>query len=187
MSYPDYYKPIPDETNPNAAICTEYELRSIDRYDVRKCNAVDPWPDDVTFYYSGGDLEDWLGNVLGWLILSSRAVAIFDELAGSDIQWLPVTIVNRQTGETIDDYKVLNVLKCLPAMNRELSTYIAYPETPAYSFNVIRLVLDAQQVKGTHLFRLGEQDVIVLISEELCQRLEGIQATGFRYLPIYVR
>lgn len=177
-----YYKLWFDDTWPEAAICTEFDLCGFNEYELTKVKPIQFWPENIKFFFDRGHPEDYLGNALGWLVFSHRIQQALLQANISEVEFLPIMVFNRVTGESVLDYAVVNILVALDALDRQRAKYIDHG--PSAGLVVIKPVLKKTSVEGHNIFRLKEQIVTVIISEKIKNILEAINATGFKYIPI---
>lgn len=93
--------------------------------------------------------------------------------AGADnIDAYPTVIVNPETGETIRDYWLLNVIGMVSSVNLEASEYT---ELGPDLLVIDEIVLDDQRTTGAHICRLLEDPQHIVVSDELAKAIEGSQ------------
>ncbi len=185
-----YYKLMYDYENDADAICAESDdLKGIDRYDVEKGKKIENWP-EITFYYNpeeGSRKTDYLGNDLGWFVISERFKNILQEEKIEGIQYLPINIVNIKTNEKLGNYFVVNVCNLVEALDLDNSVYDVFEidENRKYIL-VVKYALKAELIKGLDIFRLKEEDIPIYVSERFVDTVKKYGMTGFDFLKVKV-
>jgi hypothetical protein len=120
--------------------------------------------------------DDLANNAMVPLI-SPRLSEIVMTIAEKDAQLLPVEIHARD-GE-IRDYRLLNALVSLSAVNRLDSEFSLIPGTDAImSFRRLALIDDC--LDGHHLARCAEYGSYLLVSEQLANAILEARVTGMQ-------
>jgi hypothetical protein len=110
---------------------------------------------------------DLVGNAFGWKIMSERALATIKEFVPeNEIQALTPPMFNIETEEPVGGYYLANCLRIIPALAYQNTSDLVYADRV-----VIR---DSSVPPGTHMFRLAEAPRHWIISEQLWQRLAGL-------------
>ena len=93
------------------------------------------------------------------------------------------SIVCSPNGSIRNDFYTLNFIESFEALDRKLSVYENdpdFPETKVY--RIKRLVLKKKAIpKDVHIFRLGENETEILISESLKEQFEDGNLTGIAF------
>lgn len=178
-----YYKLWFAETG--GAICEEADLKGISRYFIYRPEPVEEWPEGVTFYAEGSPLEDYLfPTVVDWVLISERVKQVLEGLEVEGVQFLPIRVVRKETGEEVPGYYVLHVWRHIPALDEEHTKFIELRDGK-YPERIIAVVaLRWEAIKDVDIFRLKEQDVSIYVSRRVKKRLEEIGATGFKWIPV---
>lgn len=181
-----YFKLSFSDARPEPLVCDVYDIKTVDRYFHVQGEPVSDWPVGVTLYYMFGRPEDYIVNALGWPIVSERVQGVILQLGGAHVQFLPIEIVQKESGIRLPGYSVLNTLAILPALDRDHAVCREVPETPAQPI-VIKPALVETRVSAFHVFRIQEQRSLLFVSEALKGKLERIGTTGmkFRSVPAY--
>jgi hypothetical protein len=85
-------------------------------------------------------------------------------------------------GEVFDSYKAFNIIGAIKCANLAASEYESYPPMPFLEFS--RLVVDPGRSRDMDLFRLGEDPVVILISQRVQAAIAALQPVGIVMRPI---
>lgn len=178
-----YYKLWFKETG--GAICRKADLKGVSEYFIYKPEPMEEWPEGVTFYAEGEPLEDYLfPTVVDWVLISERVKQVLEELGVGGVQFLPIRVVRKETGEEVPGYYVLHVWKHIPALDEEHTMYIE-PKSEKYPEPIIgKVALRKEAIGNADVFRLAEFNVSIYVSRRVKGRLEEIGATGFKWIPV---
>lgn len=190
-----YYKVWVDDSDPLAMICTEWDSQGFDQYRLYEGEWISDWPEGITFYVEGLHPEDYLFSAVNdWISVSERVRQVcedFEECKVKGVQFLPVRVVHKETGEEIGPYWVLNVVQVVEALDWERTRWL-YPEKKDQHkdpiFNIVKEAFRWEPLKRIDVFRLsikGQIGTSVYISQRLKWCLEQAGATkGFKFIPI---
>jgi hypothetical protein len=81
-----------------------------------------------------------------------------------------------------DSYKAVNIIGAIECANLAASEYISHPALPFLEFS--RLVVDPGRSRDMDLFRLGEDPVVILISQRVQAAIAALQPVGIVMRPI---
>ncbi len=123
----------------------------------------------------------WAG--LPYLVFSSpRLREALSSLRVDNIEYYPATITHSQSGETITDYKIANIVGLVACFDWEQSRYELNPSGPTVK-RIDRLVIDEARIPtGLLLFRLQEMRTVTLCDEGLAQGLIKLEITGVDFV-----
>jgi hypothetical protein len=128
-----------------------------------------------------GKRVDFVGNPLGWPIVSPAMLKVFDEFGNSAIQVLRFTAVDSSGKPVLSDYRVMNVLACLEEvidLERSVTSHQRIGTEDA--FNVISPVFRAERIpEATHVFRPKQSLSMLVISEELAEAVVSADLVGY--------
>lgn len=182
----EYFKMLYDYDNDTNAICCESdELYELDRYDVEKGIFINNWDNRITFYYNPqeGDKEtDYLGNDLGWLIISERLKLILENNKITGIQYLPIMIKNKLSSKKLNNYYVANICNLVDALDLEKSVYSILEldeNEKIFSYKVHALM--EEKLKGLDIFKLKEDNVPKFVSKKIVNLIKENDITGFDF------
>jgi hypothetical protein len=186
-----FYEVWFDDSNPLAMMSRDEDLKGVDRWIVYSGVRVEHWPANVTFYVEGKLPEDYLFSALhGWVLVSDRARSEIEKCVDTtNVQFLPVCVVRKESSEEIGRYWLLHTLSLVDALDWERTTWF-HPERkyegeyPA--LDIVQVALNAEALEGIDIFRLRVKGVVkgLYFSERIKQCLERAgTTTGFRFLP----
>jgi hypothetical protein len=183
MKSADYYKLWFEETG--GAVCRKADLKGVSEYFIYQLAPVEEWPRGITFYAEGEPIEDYLfPTMVDWVLISERVKAVLEELKVAGVQFLPIRVVRKKTGEEVPGYYVLHVWKQIPALDEEHTVYLE-PRSEKYPEPIIgKVALRKEAIGNADIFRLAEYDVQIYVSRRVKERLEEIGATGFKWIPV---
>ncbi len=146
-------------------------MYGINRYDLEKGIRIDNWDSNFTFYYKNDNSNfiDYQANTLTWFIISEKMRKLIEEMKCKDIQFLPITIKNENSGEERKDYYVVNVFLTLNDVFDFNSTQFI-GEKPNIGEPLKRVkfyAINEKKINDFHLFKIQENPSILFISEEL--------------------
>ena len=110
-------------------------------------------------------------------IVSSRVAETLAEIAGGNVERIPVTVEGDGR-----DWEIINPLPHLDAIDHSKSHVCYYPLSHSDATragmpqSVDHLILDPTKIHGEHLFRLKEWVVILIASERVLDALVSIDA-----------
>jgi len=185
MKQADYYKLWFDESDPQAMICKKADLQGMSEYFIYRPEPVEDWPEGITFYAEGEHAEDYLfPTVVDWVLISERVKQVLEELGVEGVQFLPIRVVRKETGEEVPGYWVLHVWKHIPALDEEHTVFLE-PRNERYpQLSIVKVALRREAIGSADIFRLEEKHVSIYVSRRVKERLEEIGATGFKWIPV---
>ena len=179
-----YYKLWFAETE--GAICRPVDLKGVSEYFIYDPEPVKEWPEGVTFYAEGEPLEDYLFPIgVWWVIVSERVKRALEELGATEgVQFLPIRVIRKETGEEVPGYYVLHVWRHIAALDEEHTKFIEprHEEYPELDIAVVALRREA--LRGVDIFRLKERNDSIYVSRRVKRRLEEMGATGFKWIRV---
>lgn len=129
--------------------------------------------------------QDSLWAGLPYMVFSPKLREALIGAGVTNIEYYPVKIKNRETGEIISDYKIANIVGLIACMDKEHSVYVPDPKIPDRMKNITRLVLDISKIQEGHLlFRLAERRTIVLCHQSVRDMLLSKGITGVRFIEV---
>lgn len=125
--------------------------------------------------------SDVVGNPLSWQIVSGRFKTHIESLVEPGcVQFLPVALRKKSASETIHDFYVMNVLKHLPALDREKSVFTATSD--GMIEYVTKCVVQADRLDQSKIFRLSECPDSIYFSDDLAHSLDGSDMRGIAFI-----
>lgn len=123
----------------------------------------------------------WAG--LPYLVFSPRLREALSSLGVDNIEYYPATIRHSQSGETVTDYKIANIVGLVACFDWEQSRYELNPKRADRVKRIDRLVIDEARIPtGLLLFRLQEMRTVTLCDEGLAQGLIKLEITGVDFV-----
>lgn len=184
-----YYKLLYDYENDKKAVCCRCdELFGMDKYLTEKGLFIQEWRNDITFFYDTDnnlELTDYLGNNLGWFIVSLKLKTILEELEGC-IQFLPIKLVNREKGKEIQNYYVANIYSLIEALDLENSKYSEFNLREEKILSIKLYALKRTKIENKHIFKLKESYMPKFVSEQVKLTMEQYGITGCDFLQVKV-
>lgn len=192
-SKPDrYYKLWFDESDPLAMIAHDVDLKGVDRLFTYGIERQGEWPEGVRFVTDGEHAEDYLCAANGWILISERARSALESCAICEPQFLPVTVVRRDSGMPVGAYCVMHVPVAVEALDWEHTKWIdpAQGEGTDAIYNIAVEALCSPRIGRLDAFKLSVRQIVrpsVYVSERFrrCLKHEGA-SSGFRFKPIRV-
>src|SRR5262249_52803380 len=117
--------------------------------------------------------------------VSVRFKKTLDGAGVDNVDYYPVRIANKKTGEIRDDYfeaNIIGVISCLDATETQMEVE-SYPGVPEMISEITHLVLDESKIGGQMLFRLAEVTEIVIAHEKVKKAVEKAKLTGVVFPP----
>ncbi len=124
----------------------------------------------------------WAG--MPYLVFSPRLQKMLAQAQITNIQYFSALLKNVQTGEVNRDFKIANIIGCIPCMDWTHSEYVPDPDIPGSVRKITRLVLEPHKIPNNlHLFRLAELRTVIICHEQLKNRLDGT-VTGVQFIEL---
>lgn len=142
-------------------------------------------PTPIEYYADkDGQIEDYPLTNADQFLVSKK---MFNLFIGSGAKFDTYkSIICSPNGDIRNDFYTLNFTESFDALERQLSVYEIDPDFPETKVHRIkRLVLKKNAIpKDVHIFRLGENEVEILVSENLKGKFEDENLTGIAYEQI---
>ena len=156
-------------------------------------SVINEWPREFTIFVTGTQPVDYLLCGPLYNVVSQSAKGVIESIVGPGIEFLPVKVVEKITGEYFGEYWILNVLNHLDALDWEHTLWITreipYGVEDAY-LNIIKPAFKLKAVENQHMFHLQVGEHIesgIYISALLRENLKLKHATvGMDFMPIKV-
>jgi len=159
------------------------------QYIVCEGNKIEIWNDEITFDFNldkGKVATDYLGNSYGWLIFSANFINKTNNLINESIQYLPITIRDKKNNTKLLGYHVANVYKVIDALDLENSKYDLFELDDEKILSVEKYALKKEVIEGYNIFKLENDTIPTFISEDLKNKIEENNLTGFQFLEVKV-
>ncbi len=117
------------------------------------------------------------------LLINKKVRTIFDSLNIDNIKYYSTRLINNNSTEIDEDYKIANIIGKIACVDKEKSELALYPDGDIEFIDKLVLKLDKNKDYG-HIFRLSEFSPIIIISNLLKNKIEEANITGFKiYAP----
>ncbi|WP_317368831.1 DUF1629 domain-containing protein [uncultured Tyzzerella sp.] len=143
----------------------------------------------TTLYYSpleNNNLEiftDFLNNSYGWVLVSDKFIKLTEKYIKGEVEYLDVYVENKDNKNIREDYKIINIIKVLDALDLQNSIYHSI-DKEGYIFGLKKYALNNDIVKGSNIFRLHNQIDIIFVSENIKNVIEENNLTGFNFKEV---
>jgi len=145
---------------------------------------AEKWPDNVTFsmtprYPKDIKLSDGLFGS-SYRVISNRVKDLLAALAAaSNIEFLPVSILNHKGRVASTDYFILNPLDVVDCIDQDKSGIVWNPIDPSIISSVEKFVLRDDAIpKGSAIFRPNFMQRTILTKREVAAKLLAADLTG---------
>lgn len=159
------------------------------RYQLRKgVSRLNNWPTEVVFEYSnhrpeGMILTDWVKNRAGLLIISDRFKKTLSEFDIQYLEYLPIQIMDHKKRIVSESYWIANFVILIEAIDKIQSIFKNSPGNDGKIFTFKKFVLKNNILQnGPKIFRLKEQPMLILIRNDLKERIESEKLTGIQFI-----
>lgn len=176
------------EKSDGYVFCDTGDIGSLNKYILSRGEKIDEWK-DVVFQYNpddGTEFTDYLLNVYRWPIVSASFREQTKDLTGGQVQYLPVRITDRATGEEAGPYFAANIINVADALDLDNSDYSIFELDDEKILSIKKHALKGGELEGSHIFRLKGELIPVFVSEPLKEVIEDCNFTGFDFLEVYV-
>jgi hypothetical protein len=123
-------------------------------------------------------------------VLSPRAVSVLEKAGVDNLQYFPIHIKNRETGELEQSYKIVNVVGLVYCLDKKRATFTTFAHDESkiswlqqYSIfeDMIQPISPSQE--KPLIFRLGEFRSHVLAHESIKTTFGKQRITGSEFIP----
>jgi len=115
-------------------------------------------------------------------VISARLARILREVCPSDIQLIPALI------DDPGEWYVLNVNGLINAIDysNSVATFheANHPRKPGKPRGFVRLIVDAEQLRGKHICRLVDWTLPIIVSDVIKQRCQAEKLTNMKFIPV---
>lgn len=166
------------------------ELSDVDPWTLKSGQRIDNWKKDVAAYFNKeARLIDFPFSAYDIPIFSPKLIALMESNNITNIQFLPLKIINSTNKNAIDGYCIANYLDVIDCLDRNLSIYevwtkenLLYWEERPWMLNtyrdVKRIVLSNSKTVNSPVFRLKGWEVAVIVREDVKKAIEQANITG---------
>lgn len=185
-----YYKLIYDYENDDHYInCSQVSLRDVNQYITSSGELVREW-DNIVFKYDSNEgyiMSDYVANMYRWLIVSSNFCTLINKIIpNTNIQYLPIKLMDTTNGIENETYKVANILNVIDALDLENSQYDVFELGDEKIVSVKKYALRNAVIEGHDIFRLKNDTIPIFISEKIKDMIEKNKLLGFAFLEVLV-
>ncbi|HMF16517.1 MAG TPA: DUF1629 domain-containing protein [Gemmataceae bacterium] len=138
------------------------------------------FPLEVRYFVSEGGIADYLPNARSWQIVSPRFLTLFRQFS-SDFQTFDPPIFEAASKKRVTDYKLINVTRCLKALDLDKSK-TRYLDMLGHK--ILHVFPDGFVFKGdlipadVHIFRPVEAPNAIVVSEEFVKAIKENKIRG---------
>lgn len=181
-----------DKNGKKAIFAEKSNLDEIEYKNIKKgwfCHVISSkekiynWP-NVEFIYDSkkGDVKsDYLNNIHDWPIVKRSVMELFDKNGIKGIQYFPITLIDLETNEKMDDYVVMYIENFIEAYDLSKSKYTYYKEYDAYFFLPHEIYFDKEVCAKYDIFRCIKDTQLIYVSEKFVSIIEDNQLSGFEF------
>ena len=184
-----YYKLKFDDSCDDDIMCHCEETYGIEQYELKEGKFFKSWDERITFYFDPNEGErqtDYLGNNLGWFIVSSQLKEVLDGLENNNIQYFPVRIINKRTKELLEGYYVANIINLVDALCLDHSKYSVFELDGEKVYSIQKYALTKENVTGKHVIKLKGDEIPVFVSERFKEEVEKKEIIGCDFQEVKV-
>ena len=187
----NYYKLIYDyENDADAICCFSKDLSDMNQYSVMQGLFIDSWNDKITLYYDneeGNRKTDFLGNDMGWFIVSEKFKQVLNAGKIEGIQYLPLNIKNVTDNKPLEGYSVANVYNLADARDLNHSKYNEFEiDENKKILSIMLYALRKEKIGGLDIFKLKNDAIPIFVSEKFVDSIAKNAITGCSFLEVKV-
>lgn len=172
------------------------DLIGYDHWSLRLGKYIEDWDENTTAFYSTEtDHTDFPFAAHDIPIYSPRLSALMKILGESSIQYLPIKIENNTNNHIVHGYCIANYLSVIDCLDRDRSNYqlwtednLLYWEDRPWMLGTFRdvkkAVLDTSKIGDNQIFRLQGWEVMVVISQDIKEKIAKEKITGCVFTEI---
>ncbi|WP_426474650.1 imm11 family protein [Chryseobacterium balustinum] len=141
----------------------------------------------VTLKFQSKDIPDCIPNINGYLVFNQNIISILKENNIDFIQYFDVDMINTDDEVISNNYKCLNILKIIDAIDFENSILKwsdlegGEIEEDRFIMDVLDLKLRHEKIKNELLFRLKGCENLLVFREDLAQEIVNKRCTGLEF------
>lgn len=145
---------------------------------------------EIYFYYSsskGKQFDVVLLNSFGLTIVNDTVKQLFLENKVTGIQYIPITIKDRDCGNDVTDYCLLNFLNVVDAINLEFSEYDYFEEYNIYTFWGNKICFNGYQVEELDIFKDIKSPKSIFVSQKIKDLFYQNRWAEINFTPLEVK
>lgn len=141
----------------------------------------------INLSFKSKELPDSIPNVNNYIVFNQNIISLLIEADVDYIQYFDVNIENKEGEIVVDNYKCLNILKVIDAIDFENSklkwTDLNEGETEEDRFilGVLDLRLNYSNINNLPLFRLKGLENLLIFREDLAQKITNKKCKGLEF------
>ena len=121
------------------------------------------------------------GTAFGGLVVSERFREVLDEAGVDNVDYYPVRITQKATGEKHTGFFQANVIGAIACVDRGKSKFTPSEIKPKLITEFKDLRLDPKKVGGEKLFRLAEYPAMLIAHESVKKAIEKAKLSGIKF------
>lgn len=185
-----YYKLGMDMERENDVICHYQNDFGMGQNVFNVGRFYEGWNGKFEFYYDkteGYIVTDYMANDKGWFVVSQKLKSILETM-NTEIQFLSVEIVEKNSNERIEGYYIANIIRVVDALCLEKSDYFE-TEIPGIGliYTVSKYGIYYEKTRDSDIFKLSNrQEIPIFVSERFKEKMEIENITGISLREISV-
>jgi hypothetical protein len=114
------------------------------------------------------------------IVAKAPVATMIAELAGAEIQRFPISFQGRS-----GDWEMINLTRAIECLDLEKSEVRFFPKQPNKVMAIRRMVLNANKIGSSQIFRLAQHITTVVVADEFRRRLiDRIDVRGTQFKQI---
>jgi len=154
---------------------------------VRKGVAVASWPDNVQYWMDPSfpkqvQLSDSVSNDDEALVISSKLKELIEGLKPSNLEFLPLTIIDHKGKVASSEYFIANCTHLQDCIDQKASDLVWNRIDPTLIASVKKLVVDESKIPPeTLVFRMKHFPKSIIVSRALSEAISGKGFSGILF------
>lgn len=143
----------------------------------------------ITLSFKSKQLPDSIPNFNGYIVFNQKIISELKEVGVDYIQYFDVDVENKAGEVVSDDYKCLNILKVVDAIDFENSNLKWFDleegetEEDRSILGVLDLRLNYSAINNLPLFRLKGLETLLVFREDIAQSIVNKEYEGLTFYP----
>ena len=162
----------------------------VDEYDVPEAYDIDssegvsitPVHEQTRLLYKNRSARktDYVAGIFSFPVVSRKFAELLELLHEGHLEYLPVRLVCRRTGDADETYFLLNILDNVPCFDWEKSRY---EETlpGGTPFGITKFSIREAELEKRNIARIAEIPSLILVSDLLRKKIEEQALTGVEF------
>jgi hypothetical protein len=171
---------IRDTYRTNLENVCDYDIGDFDSGVFSDCRLFeDRFPSSLRLWVQKGETSDYIANPLNWPIVSDRLAQVIASYE-RHVQFVDVPLYYENSTKRLSGYKMMNVLRCLKALDLHNCVTSQMNIAGKSITNVMKFVLRENVIPDeVHVFRPEESRFAILVSDELAHGMTGMTGVAF--------